>query len=159
MHKLLSTLVLSAALAIPALAADIRETADIKTGTFSITFGGTLMIGLDTADVAFKKAQPARINPGKGTITYVATGGAIDLVSAKTEIILSGGITLAKEIVPPATAPSAPKPDKVFVTATILDPIIELSETGVVPAVAKVSAIVIVNGASKGRIDLFNIAG
>jgi hypothetical protein len=160
MRRLLSTLALSVALTIPAFAgAQEPETADIKTGTFSITFGGTLSTALDAADVVFKKAQPARINPGKGTITYVATGGAIDLLNAKTEIIHSGGITLAKEIVPPGIAPLAPKPEKQFLTATILDPIIELSEIGAQTAFARVSAIVVVNGTSKGRIHLFNIDG
>jgi len=160
MHKLLTTLVLSTALAIPALAAeDDRQTADIKTGTTTITFSDAVATALDTAEVVFRKAQPARINPGKGTVTYVASGGAIDLVNAKTEIIHSGGITLAKEIVPPSIAPSAAKSEKQYKTATILDPIIELSETGVEPAVKKVSAIVVVNGVSKGRIHIFNIVG
>jgi hypothetical protein len=160
MHRLLSTLVLSALVAIPALAVDVkRETADIKTGTFSITFGGTLTTALDAADISFKKAQPARINPGKGTITYVTTGGAIDLINAKTEIVHSGGITLAKEIVPPTISPTAAKEPKEFLTATILDPIIELSESGVEPAVKEVSAIVVVNGVSKGRMHIFNIVG
>jgi hypothetical protein len=156
MHKLLTTLVLSTALAIPALAVEEdRQTADIKTGTTTITFSDAVA----TADMVFRKAQPARINPGKGTVTFVASGGAIDLVNAKTEIIHSGGITLAKEIVPPLIAPSAPNSDKQYKTATILDPIIELSETGVEPAVKKVSAIVVVNGVSKGRIHILNIVG
>ena len=160
MNRYLSTLLLTAALTLPALAGvQERETADIKTGTTSITFGGTLATALDTADVVFQKAQPARINPGKGSVTYVASGGAIDLINAKTEIVHSGGITLAKEIVPPAIAPSAPKAPKQYKTATILDPIIVLSEVGAVTPVAKISAIVVVNGVSLGRLDVFTIDG
>src|SRR4030095_3597878 len=82
-----------------------------------------------------------------------------DLVNAKTEIIHSGGITLAKEIVPPLIGTSAPKSDKQYNTATILDPIIELSETGVEPAVKNVPAFVVVNRVSKVRIHIFNIVG
>jgi hypothetical protein len=139
MNKLLYTLILTAALSIPVFA----DTADIKFGTTVITFSDTVATGLDTAEVVFKKAQPARINPGKGTLTFVASGGAIDLVNAKTEIINSGGVILTKG----------------EATVTILDPIVELSEVGAETPVAKISAIVVVNGASQGRKDLFNIGG
>ena len=139
MTRLLSTLILSAVLALPALA----DTADVKTGTTVITFSDTVATALDLAEVAFKKAQPARINPGKGALTYVASGGAIDLSNGKTEIIHSGGITLGKG----------------ESTVTLLDPIIELSEAGVDPAVARISAILVVNGVSKGRAHVFNISG
>jgi hypothetical protein len=160
MIKHLSTLILTAALTLPALAGDAeRVTADIKTGTTVITLNDAVATGLDTADVIFKKAQPARINPGKGALTFVASGGAIDLGNARTEIIHSGGITLAKEIVPPLIAPSAPKAPTEYKTATILDPIIELSESGAVDPVAKITAIVVVNGVSQGRVDVFNIEG
>ena len=117
--KLLSTLVLSAALALPALA----ETADVKTGTTVITFSDTVATALDVAEVAFKKAQPARINSGKGSLTYVASGGAIDLATGKTEIINSGGITLSKG----------------ESTVTLLDPIIELSDFAAGTPFARIS--------------------
>src|SRR4030095_8259898 len=90
MNKLLYTLILTAALSIPVFA----DTADIKFGTTVITFSDTVATGLDTAEVVFKKAQPARINPGKGTLTFVASGGAIDLVNAKTRLTNSGGVIL-----------------------------------------------------------------
>jgi hypothetical protein len=147
MNKLLSTLVLTAALSIP-LFADTAVpvstgTADIKFGTTVLTFSDTVATGLDTAEVVFKKAQPARINPGKGTLTFVASGGAIDLANAKTEIINSGGVIMTKG----------------EATVTLLDPIVELSEASAEPTVAKISATVVVNGASQGRKDLFNISG
>src|SRR4030095_3868609 len=139
MNKLLYTLILTASLSIPVFA----DTADIKFGTTVITFSDTVATGRDAAEVVFKKAQPARINPGKGTLTFVASGGAIDLVNAKTEIINSGGVILTKG----------------EATVTLLDPIVELSEVGAETPVAKISATVVVNGVSQGRKDLFNISG
>lgn len=168
MTKLLSTLILTAAISLPAMAAPPVEgpaTGDVKTGTTVITFADAIAEALDTADVVFKKAQPARINPGKGTLTYVASGGAIDLGNGRTEIINSGGITLAKEIVDPPITPSAPKAPKQYKTATILDPIVEYSSTpnptpGEEPIVVqKISAIIVINGVSLGRVPVFNVEG
>lgn len=158
MTKTLSTLVLTAAFALPALAgAPDRVTADVKTGTTVITFDSAIADILDGADVLFKKAQPARINPAKGALTFVASGGSIDLANGKTEIINSGGVTLAVEIPPLPIEPNAPKAPKQYKTATILDPIVVLSETGAETVVKKISAVIVVNGASLGRLDVFNI--
>jgi len=156
MTKLLSTLVLSAALTLPALAGDpAPETKDVKTGTSTITFSSEVAELLNTAGIIFQKAQPARINPGKGALTYVASGGSVDLVDAKTEIIHSGGITLAKEIVNPSLQGGSKEP-KQYKTATLLDPIIVQPESG---AAAVLSAVIVVNGDSQGRVNVFNIAG
>ena len=91
--------------------------------------------------MTLKQVQPARINPGKGALTFVVSGGAIDLGTARTEIINSGGITFLKG----------------ETRVVILDPIIELSE--VETTIAKVSARVFVNGAIQGRMHVFNIGG
>src|SRR4030095_11241509 len=131
MNKLLYTLILTAALSIPVFA----DTADIKFGTTVITFSDTVATGLDTAEVVFKKAPPARINPGEGTLTLFATGGATNIVNAKTEIINSGAVILTKE----------------EATVTTLDPIVELSEVGAETPGAKITATAVVNGASQGR--------
>jgi hypothetical protein len=139
MNKLLATLVFASVLALPAFA----DTVDIKTGTTVLTFSDGVADGLDLAEVALKKAQPARINPGKGTLTFVASGGAIDLVNGKTEIVNAGGISFTKG------------ESKV----TILDPIVELSDTTIVTPEAKITAILVVNGVSQGRVHIFNIEG
>ncbi|HET6407860.1 MAG TPA: hypothetical protein VFG14_08255 [Chthoniobacteraceae bacterium] len=154
MTKLLTTLALATVLALPAVAVDeVQETKDIKTGTTTITFDAAIATALDTANVFFQKAQPARINAGKGTVTYVASGGFLDLADAKAEIIHSGGITLAQEIV--AVEARAPKAPKQYKTVTLLDPIITQATSGG-PAV--VSAVVVINGDSQGRVNVFNIA-
>ena len=111
MKHLAHTLALAVALTVPALAVDVAPaTKDVKTGTTTITLSSELSDALEVAEVLFKKAQPARINPGKGTLTYVSSGGHLDVVDAKTEIVNSGGITLAKEkslvdAIAPAAAP------------------------------------------------------
>lgn len=167
MTKSLSTLILTAALSLPVIAAPPvtgPATGDVKTGTTVITLDDTIADALGTAEVAFKKAQPARINPGKGTLTFVASGGAIDLGNGRTEIINSGGITFAKEIDTPIV-PMAPKAPKQYKTATILDPIVEYSETAApVPTdppivVKKISATIVINGVSLGRVPVFNVEG
>jgi hypothetical protein len=159
MTKILSTLILTAAFTLPAFSGGEAErvTADVKTGTTVITFNDTIADALDTVGVIFKKAQPARINPGKGSLTFVASGGAIDLANGKTEIINSGGVTLAIEVPTVPIEPMAPKTPKQYKTATILDPIVVLSETGAVTEVKTISAIIVVNGVSLGRLNVFTI--
>jgi hypothetical protein len=139
MNKLLSTLVLTSVLVLPAFA----DTADVKTGTTVLTLSNDVSTALDTAEVTLKKAQPARINPGRGTLTFVASGGAIDLNNGKTEIVNSGGISFTKG------------ESKV----TILDPIVDLSDTTIVTPEAKITAIIVANGVSLGRMHVFNIEG
>jgi hypothetical protein len=164
MIKILSTLVI-AALTLPMVAVEPVEpvTADVKTGTTTITLDETIttLLSNESNAVIFKKAQPARINPGKGTLTYVVSGGSIDLTTGRTEIINSGGITLAKEIVEAPVAPTAAQQPKQYKTATILDPIFEYSQTGTEPVVTveKISAVIVVNGVSLGRLHVFSVEG
>lgn len=160
MIKTISTLAVLAALVSPVFGGAIdRQTADVKTGTVVITLNDTLTDALDVAEIAFRKAQPARIKAGKGELTYVVSGGAIDLSTGKSEIVASGGITLAKEVPPAPMEPNAVKVPKQFKTATILDPIVDLSELNAETPVKKISATIVVNGASLGRMDVFTIDG
>jgi hypothetical protein len=160
MIKTISTLVILAALVSPVFGGVIeRVTADVKTGTVVIALNDTVTDALDLAEVIFKKAQPARIKPGKGELTFVVSGGAIDLSNGQSEIIASGGITLAKEVPPGPIETFAVKVPKQFKTVTILDPIVDLSDLNADVVTKKISATIVVNGASLGRLEAFTIDG
>lgn len=160
MIKSISTLVVLAALVSPVFGGVIeRVTADVKTGTVVIALNDTVADALDVAEVVLKKAQPARIKPGKGELTFVASGGAVDLSTGKSEIIASGGITFAKEVAPGPIEPNAIKIPKQFKTVTILDPIVDLSDLNADVVTKKISATIVVNGALLGRLDVFTIDG
>jgi hypothetical protein len=77
-----------------------------------------------------------------GVVNFPLTGGAVDLDTAKAQILHSGGLTLA-----PASSPESAEPT-VRLESFIID------TTGSAPVI---TGLVIVKGALIGRVPLFNL--
>lgn len=133
-----STLAISAQAAKPEPQAS--GTVDVKTGQTAIQLNSTFSGALEVSEVAVAKIIPGKVVSPKGELRFPVTGGAIDLATLTSEIIHSGGVNFSKG----------------DVSVSAVDLIIRIPATGS-EASSAVSAIVVVNGTSLGRVDLFGI--
>ena len=145
--KLLRTLfaaAIASTLAISAQAAKSEPqttgTVDVKTGQTAIRLDSAFSGALQVSEVVASKIIPGKVVTGKNELRFPVTGGAIDLVTLTSEIIHSGGVNFSKG----------------EVSVSALDLIISIPTAGS-ESPAVVSAIVVVNGNSLGRVDLFSI--
>lgn len=145
--KLIRTLFVAAiasSLAISAQAAkpepQTSGTVDVKTGQTAIRLDSTFDGALQAGGIAVAKIIPGKVVTGKGELRFPITGGAIDLVTLNTEISHSGGVNFSKD----------------DVSVSLVDLVISIPATGS-EAGAVVSGIVVVNGSSLGRVDLFGL--
>jgi hypothetical protein len=119
----------------------VTGTADIKTGTSSLTLDSQFSSALETAQFAFKKIIPGRMKPHKGELNFPITGGAFDLTDLHSEIIHSGGFSLVDGMNAVSIS------DIIITTPAITD-------TTTLPTL---SALLTVNGVFQGRVNLFTL--
>lgn len=145
--KLIRTLFVAAVASTLAISAQAAKpepqstgTVDVKTGQTAIRLDSTFAGALQAGEIAVAKIIPGKVVTGKGELRFPITGGAIDLETLNTEISHSGGVNFSKG----------------EVSVSIVDLVISIPAEGS-EASAVVTGIVVVDGSSLGRVELFGI--
>lgn len=112
-----------------------QKTTTIDSGKTTVTLSTTFVEALSKLEITPGTVDPTRLF--NGTVDFPVTGGAIDLDTAKGNILHSGGLTLTKNN-----------------TVVTLQSFI-IDTTGSQP---QITGLVSVNGTLLGRLPLFNVA-
>jgi hypothetical protein len=139
---LLTLAAVTTSLTLSAQAAEPQTTGtvDVKTGQTALAIDNTFLAALDASDVAFTKVTPGKVVLPKGELRFPIVGGTIDLAKLTSEVVHSGGVNFAKE----------------STSVTVMDLILVLPTTGAVTTPV-LTGVVVVNGESLGRVELFDV--
>ena len=113
-------------------------TVDVKTGQTAIKLDQVFTTALTAGEIAVAKISPGKTVLPKGELRFPIAGGAIDLATLVSEVIHSGGVNFSKG----------------DVSVSVVDLIVSIPGGEVTPGI---SAVVVVNGQSLGRVALFDI--
>jgi hypothetical protein len=138
--KAIGQATLVAALALTGSAVHAQETKTLDSGVTKVALSSGFVSALEGLGLRAGTVGPTHLR--NGIVNFPVTGGAVDLDTAKAQILHSGGLTLT-----PASAPENTTPT-VALESFIID------TTGSAPVI---TGLVIVKGALIGRVPLFNL--
>jgi len=136
----ISRVALVAALALMGSAVHAQPTKTIESGVTKVALSSGFESALEGLGLRAGTVGPTRLR--NGVLNFPITSGAVELDNPKTQILHSGGLTLA-----PASSPESAEPT-VRLESFIID------TTGSAPVI---TGLVIVKGALIGRVPLFNL--
>ena len=116
-------------------------TVDVRTGSTSVKLSDDFKALLTAGEIKVVKVIPGKVVPGKGVLSFPISGGAVDLATVESEVTHSGGIALVK---------GATK-------VSITDLVISTPDAEDTTTLPTLSALVVVNGALQGRVNLFSL--
>ena len=136
----ISRVALVAALALMGSAVQAQQTKTLEAGVTKVTLSSGFVSALEGLGLRAGTVGPTHLF--NGVVNFPLTGGAVDLDTAKAQILHSGGLTLS-----PASSPENAE-QTVRLESFIID------TTGSAPVI---TGLVIVKGALIGRVPLFNL--
>ncbi len=136
----ISRVALVAALALMGSAVQAQQTKTLEAGVTKVTLSSGFVSALEGLGLRAGTVGPIHLR--NGVVNFPVTGGAVDLDTAKAQILHSGGLTLS-----PGSSPENAEPT-VRLESFIID------TTGSAPVI---TGLVIVKGALVGRVPLFNL--
>lgn len=116
-------------------------TVDVKTGATSLTLSQEFKTALTGAEIKLQKVIPGRIVSGRGLLNFPISGGAVDLATTEGEVTHTGGVAFVKGEA------------KISVT----DLVISTPEATDDTTLPTLSALVVINGAFQGRVNLCSL--
>jgi hypothetical protein len=119
---------------------DAQQTKTLEGGVTKVALSAGFVSALGELGLRAGTVGPTHLH--NGVVNFPVTGGAVDLDTAKAQILHSGGLALA-----PASSPESDEPT-VRLESFIID------TTGSAPLI---TGLVIVKGALIGRVPLFNL--
>jgi hypothetical protein len=137
-NKLLVRSITVAALALASSIADAQTTQTIEAGKTTVTLDSGFVSAASTLGLTLGVIDPSNANLKTGRVSFPAVAGAIDLTTAKGEIIHSGGLTLSAG------------------TTVVRLQSFTIDTTGASGGLV-LTGLVTVNGMLLGRLPLFNI--
>jgi hypothetical protein len=128
------------ALALTGAALHAQQTKTSEAGKTQVVLSAAFASALQDLGLRAGAVGPTRLR--NGIASFPVTGGAVDLDTAKAQILHSGGLTLG-----PASSPESAEPT-VRLESFIID------TTGSAPII---TGLVVIKGALIGRVPLFNL--
>lgn len=136
----ISRVALVAALALTGSFVNAQQTKTLEGGVTKVALSEGFVNALGELGLRAGTVGPTHLR--NGVVNFPVTGGAVDLDTAKAQVLHSGGLTLT-----PASSPESGEPT-VRLESFIID------TTGSAPVI---TGLVIVKGALVGRVPLFNL--
>jgi hypothetical protein len=122
-----------------AVAASAQDTVAVQSGVSPLTLSSSLAATLQNLGVTFSVVSPAVET--NGVVNLPIVGGAFDLDTSKGELFHTGGLVFTRG----------------NMVITVTDLLIDTTDAQAGATTPVVSALVVANGVSSGRLPLFNL--
>lgn len=115
-------------------------TVDVKSGQTALAIDSTFFASLEAAGVSVAKITPGKVVLPKGELRFPIVAGTIDLAKLTSEVVHSGGVNFSTE----------------STSVSVMDLVLNVPTTGA-SATTVLTGVVVVNGESLGRVELFDV--